>query len=101
MLCSKLKIDDLLPPALGYNAESCSDAQLTQKRDSSDKNAAEDDVSMSSADALSKEALIEKKGYNMCTEILDFEVLCHAILYYVQNMAQVICTPKFQEEWIN
>ena len=39
--------------------------QLTQKRDSSDKNAAEDDVSMSSADALSKEALIEKKGYNM------------------------------------
>lgn len=62
---SKLKIDDLLPPALGYNAESCSDAQLTQKRDSSDKNAAEDDVSMSSADALSKEALIEKKGYNM------------------------------------
>jgi len=63
---------------------------LTQKRDSSDKNAAEDDVSMSSADALRKEALIEKKGYNMCTEILDFEVLCHAILYYVQNMAQVI-----------
>ena len=62
---SKLKIDDLLPPALGYNAESCSDAQLTQKRDSSDKNAAEDDVSMSSADALRKEALIEKKGYNM------------------------------------
>lgn len=99
MLCSKLKIDDLLPP-LGF-AESCSDAQLTQKRDSSDKNAAEDDVSMSSADALRKEALIEKKGYNMCTEILDFEVLCHAILYYVQNMAQVICTPKFQEEWIN
>lgn len=78
MLCSKLKIDDLLPP-LGF-AESCSDAQLTQKRDSSDKNAAEDDVSMSSADALRKEALIEKKGYNMCTEILDFEVLCHAIL---------------------
>ena len=72
---SKLKIDDLLPPALGYNAESCSDAQLTQKRDSSDKNAAEDDVSMSSADALSKEALIEKKRIQYVVFILKYWIL--------------------------
>ena len=43
--------------------------QLTQKRDSSDKNAAEDDVSMSQICSMCIEeregALIEKKGYNM------------------------------------